>query len=171
MKKIIIFFMFVLLAVSMLRAEDNSEKIRLANGNMLYYRLDFWSGLTVASDRYQKGYSINSEDFKNLIKRIPAAYNVYRESESKRMTALIILYGSMIGGLGISYLGVSNSGSNYALAMGGLVAMLAGEMVAVAFMNDANNLFYRTIHEYNKAMIYIGVRENGTVGIQKNLDF
>jgi hypothetical protein len=171
MKRIFFILAVMFLAASLLHAADNSGKIRLANGNMLYFKTDMWSGLMVASDRNPQGCSVNSEDFKKLIKRIPAAYSVYQASESKRMTGIIILYGSMIGGLGISYLGVSNSNYNVALGMGGLFAMLAGEIVALMFVNDANNLFYRSIHEYNQAMIYVGLRENGTIGLQKNIDF
>jgi hypothetical protein len=177
MKKVLFLIAAMFLATALLQAE-NADKIRLANGNMLYYKVDMWQGLMVASERYPKGYSIYSEDFKKLIKRVPACYQAYQESESKKMLGIIVAAGSSLAGVGIMYLGIQSSFSssgptsiNYPLMFGGVLVAGVGEIIGYMFINDSNNLFFKAIHEYNKAMIYVGMRDQGTVGIQKSIDF
>jgi hypothetical protein len=181
-KKLFVCLLSGLLLFSTAVAQDDrmTKGYRYAAANTVYLQYDAWSlfgpNFKIVSERNQKGAYIGTEEFKNYLKKIPASYNLYLEYESKLMLSSVVIIGGTLASAGLVYFVAGNlkggDASSYLLLMGGYFVLFFGTMYAgTGFRSEALNSFYKSLNEYNKAIITAGFRQAGMPAIQYNRPF
>ena len=178
MKKVVLLTILFFVFSPVFSASVSSSKVDAANSKMLYFKYEFFKGLTVVSDSSPFGYQVHGDEFKIMISKVPSAYTAYQESVNKSLLSTAVIIGGELVGLGVMYYGLYtlwgsaySYSANIPMVAGGSIVMIIASIAGGMLQMEAENLLYKTIHEYNKEMISAGMRADGTVGIQKNIGF